>query len=202
MSCHENDFKACLRAGKCATTGMDTVGTAPASLFSYLAIQAFSPDLVISVGTAGGFRSKGAGIADIFVATATVNHDRRIPIPGFDEYGIGKSLTVSAPNMREALGFKSGVVSSGNSLDYTAEDMKLMMEHKAAVKEMEAAAVSWSASFFKCPVLCLKSVTDIVDGHKPAQEEFLENLHKAADALQESVPHALEFIAGKKLSEL
>lgn len=181
---------------------MDTVGTAPASLFSYLAIQAFSPDLIISVGTAGGFKSKGAGIADIFVATATVNHDRRIPIPGFDEYGIGKSLTVSAPNMRKALGFKSGVVSSGNSLDYTAEDMKLMVEHKAAVKEMEAAAVSWSASFFKCPVLCLKSVTDIVDGHKPAQEEFLENLHKAADALQESVPHALEFIAGKKLSEL
>ena len=181
---------------------MDSVGTAPASLISYLAIQAFKPDLVMSVGTAGGFKARGASIADIFVATATVNHDRRIPIPGFDTYGIGRNATLSAPNMRRMLNLKSGVVSSGNSLDYTAEDMRLMMEHEAAVKEMEAAAVSWSASLFKCPVLCLKSVTDIVDGDKPAQEEFLENLHKAADALQAVVPKALEYMAGKRLSEL
>ncbi len=34
------------------------------------------------------------------------------------------------------------------------------------------------------------------------QEEFLENLHRAADALQATVPKVLEFIAGKRLSEL
>lgn len=192
----------CLYTGKCESTGMDTVGTAPASLFSYLAIQTFSPDIVMSVGTAGGFKSRGASIADIFVATATLNHDRRIPIPGFDAYGVGKNYTVPAPAMRKFLGFSCGVVSSGNSLDYTQEDMKMMMEHQAAVKEMEAAAVSWSASLFKCPVLCLKSVTDIVDGDRPAQEEFLENLHKAADALQAAVPRALEFMSGKMLSQL
>lgn len=188
--------------GKCKDTGMDTVGTAPASLFTYLAIQAFSPDIVVSAGTAGGFKSKGASIADIFVATATVNHDRRIPIPGFQEYGVGKRLTLSAPAMRRELGLKAGVVSSGNSLDYTREDMALMEQHEAAVKEMEAAAVAWSASFFKCPLICLKSITDIVDGDKPAQDEFLENLHKSADALQAIIPKALQFMAGKKLSEL
>ena len=32
-------------------------------------------------GTAGGFRSRGAAIADVFVSTGMVNHDRRIPIP-------------------------------------------------------------------------------------------------------------------------
>ena len=36
-------------------------------------------------------------------------------------------------------------------------------------------------------ILALKSVTDIVDGDRPAQEEFLENLHRAAQALQVSV---------------
>lgn len=34
------------------------------------------------------------------------------------------------------------------------------------------------------------------------QDEFLENLHKAADALQHLIPQVIEFIAGKRLSEL
>lgn len=34
------------------------------------------------------------------------------------------------------------------------------------------------------------------------QEEFLENLHKAAEALQHTVPRVVEFIAGKRLSQL
>lgn len=188
--------------GKCPGTGMDTVGTAPASLFSYLAIQAFSPDIVVSAGTAGGFKARGAHIGDVFVATATVNHDRRIPIPGFDVYGVDKRRTLTGKKLREALGLKGGVCSSGNSLDYTSEDMKLMTEHCASVKEMEAAAIAWSASLFDIPLLCLKSITDIVDGDKPPQEEFLENLHKAAESLQRVVPQALEFMAGKRLSDL
>jgi hypothetical protein len=129
---------------------VDNVGTVPAALTAYLAIQAFQPDIVISAGgfagtgrdrpgqgawicatgacflaagclpwpcpappgwrgsglvlvlqhpklpvfqhadcgefraaagTAGGFRSRGASIADVFVSTSMVNHDRRIPIP-------------------------------------------------------------------------------------------------------------------------
>ena len=36
------------------------------------------------------------------------------------------------------------------------------------------------------PFLALKAITDIVDGERPAQEEFLENLHMAAQALQVS----------------
>ncbi len=60
---------------------MDNVGTVPAALTAYLALQAFDPDLVISTGTAGGFGAQGAAIGDVFLSTATVNHDRRIPIP-------------------------------------------------------------------------------------------------------------------------
>lgn len=188
--------------GKCRETGMDNVGTVPAALTAYLAIQAFQPDVVISTGTAGGFASRGAAIADVFVSTASLNHDRRIPIPGFDIYGVGKYDALPTPNLRAALGLKAGVVSSGNSLDYTAEDMARMVEHEAAVKEMEAAAVAWTASLFRCPFFCVKAVTDIVDGDRPAADEFLENLHKAAEALQEVVPRVLEFIAGKSYSEL
>ena len=59
-----------------------------------------------------------------------------------------------------------------------------MDENNATVKEMEAAAIAWAAHFFNTPVLALKSITDIVDGDRPPQEEFLENLGKAALALK------------------
>ena len=43
--------------------------------------QAFHADLIVSVGTAGGFAARGAKIGDVFVATGFANHDRRIPLP-------------------------------------------------------------------------------------------------------------------------
>jgi hypothetical protein len=53
---------------------------------------------------------------------------------GFDKYGIGHYDALPTPALQQALGLKCGVVSSGNSLDYTAEDMELMTEHEASVK--------------------------------------------------------------------
>jgi nucleoside phosphorylase len=67
--------------GKDSEHSVDNVGTVPAALSTYLACQRFQPDLIISVGTAGGFQSQGAAIGDVFLGTTIVNHDRRIPIP-------------------------------------------------------------------------------------------------------------------------
>ena len=49
---------------------------------------------------------------------------------------------------------------------------------------MEASGIVWVTHLYDVPFLALKSVTDIVDGERPPQEEFLENLHKAVGALQ------------------
>ena len=75
-------------------------------------------------------------------------------------------------------------MSSGNSLDYSKEDWDQLSSIGAAVKEMEAAGISWVTHLHDVPFLALKAITDIVDGDRPAQEEFLENLHAAAKALQ------------------
>mmetsp|Transcript_2039 Transcript_2039/g.3190 ORF Transcript_2039/g.3190 Transcript_2039/m.3190 type:complete len:248 (-) Transcript_2039:609-1352(-) len=188
--------------GKCNAHGVDNVGTVPAALATYLATQAFKPDLIISTGTAGGFKSQGAAIGDVFVSSAVMNHDRRIPIPSFEQYGVGRIVTQPCPNLVKGLNLKLGVVSSGNSLDFTDQCMAIMKAEGAAVKEMEAAAVAWTAHLFGVPMLCIKSVTDIVDGDRATQHEFLENLSAAAASLQGTLPKVLEFIAGKPLSAL
>ncbi len=49
--------------GRCATNNVDNVGTVPAALSSYLAIQMLKPDVVISAGTAGGLKAQ-VGVSD------------------------------------------------------------------------------------------------------------------------------------------
>ncbi|CAL5224332.1 g7003 [Coccomyxa viridis] len=191
-----------VRNGKCQLHGVDNVGTVPAAVTAYLAVHEFKPDLVISVGTAGGFKAKGAAIGDVFMATAFANHDRRIPIPGFDKYGVWRVDALAAPNLKAALKLKEGVVSSGNSLDYSKEDWDQLESIGAAVKEMEAAGISWVTHLHDVPFIALKAITDIVDGDRPAQEEFLENLHAAAKALQDVISPVMEFVAGKSIKDL
>lgn len=175
-------------SGRDAEHGVDLIGTVPASLAAYLACQAFNPDLIISAGTAGGFKARGAAIGDVFVSTGKIHHDRRIPLPGFDALGLGYAASTPTPAMQAALGLKAGIVTSGNSLDYTDKCMEIMTRHEAAVKEMEAAAIAWVAQLFGKPMFCVKAVTDIVDGDRATQDEFLENLHAAAAALQQTLP--------------
>lgn len=188
--------------GKCKKFGVDNVGTVPAALTAYLAIQEFQPDLLLSVGTAGGFKSIGAAIGDVFVGTASAHHDRRIPLPGFDKYGVGLYDAIPTDKLATALQLKTGVVSSGNSLDWVKEDMDLMNANNATVKEMEAAAIAWAAHQFDTPFFSIKAITDIVDDDRATEEEFLENLHAAATALQQTLPKVLEWISNKSLSEL
>jgi 5'-methylthioadenosine nucleosidase len=188
--------------GKCDRFGVDNVGTTPAALYSYLAVKHCEPDLIINAGTAGGFKAKGAGIGDVFLSTHLAHHDRRIPIPGFTAYGIGSHDSHEAPNLALHLRAKTGVVTTSNSLDHTEEDDKHMLANDAAVKDMEGAAIAWVAEQTKTAMIAVKVVTDIVDGERATEEEFMENLGTAAKSLQDVLPKVVEFVAGKKLDEL
>jgi len=109
--------------GKALGFGVDSVGTVPAALTAYNVCITLEPDVLINAGTAGGFKAKGGAIGDVYLATAFKNHDRRIPIPGFDAYGVGTSSAAACPALRAAMGFKDGIVSTGNSLDATPMDL-------------------------------------------------------------------------------
>jgi 5'-methylthioadenosine nucleosidase len=77
-----------------------------------------------------------------------------------------------------------------------------MEENNASVKDMEAAAIAYVAELANVPFFGFKVVTDIVDGDRPTQEEFFENLAAASASLQEKIPKVIDFVVGKKLSEL
>lgn len=185
-------------------TNVDNCGTVPAAMATYLALsKAVDADILINAGTCGGFKRKGAAIGDVFLTTGVAHHDRRIPIPAFTPYGIGRidsKLNLAA--LAENHDYKTGVCTTGNSLDKTDEDDKHMMANDASVKDMEAAAIAWTCEMHGKPFLGVKVVTDIVDGDVPTQDEFLANLQAASKSLQEALPKVLDYVYGKKHDEL
>ncbi|XP_006655705.1 5'-methylthioadenosine/S-adenosylhomocysteine nucleosidase-like [Oryza brachyantha] len=188
--------------GKDPALGVDCVGTVSAALVTYASIQSLKPDLIINAGTAGGFKAKGAGIGDVFLASDAAFHDRRIPIPVFDMYGIGARKTFATPNILKELGLKVGKLSTGDSLDMSPHDESAILNNDATVKDMEGAAVAYVADMFSTPAIFVKAVTDIVDGEKPTAEEFLQNLVAVTAALDKTVTEVVDFISGKCLSDL
>lgn len=72
----------------------------------------------------------------------------------------------------------------------------------ASVKDMEAAAIAWTAALSNTPFIAVKVVTDIVDGDRPTEVEFFENLATAATSLQVMIPKVVEFVVGKSLCML
>lgn len=185
-------------------TGVDNVGTVPAALASYLALQKLDGkvDLLINAGTCGGFKRKGAEIGDVFLTTASTNHDRRIQIPDFVPYGIGKLDSTDVSELAKTLNFKTGICTTGNSLDKHDVDELHMKENDASVKDMEAAAIAWSCNLHETPHFGIKVVTDIVDGDVPTHHEFLANLQTAAKSLQNALPKVIEYICANVQSDL
>ena len=166
---------------------VDAIGTLPASLTTYLAIQKTNPKIVISAGTCGGFIARDGFIGEVILADRCVFHDRRIPLEGFMKYGIGDFSVANLHTIAERLGFKIGAVSTGDSLDSQPADLDFMNAVNAVAKDMEAAAVAWACALNEVPFTALKVTTDLVDGEITTEEEFVTNLQYASNRLSEGI---------------
>lgn len=180
-------------------TGVDCIGTTAAALSTQVAldrcrtIAGRHPELLLSVGTAGGWQRAGAVIGDVYLAwDRFVYHDRRIDIPGFDAFGRGDLPAADLRDHAEHLGCRLGVVTTGDSLDESPEDASRIEASGAEVKEMEAAAVAWTAGLHGVDVGAVKAITDLVDHPAPTAEQFRANLAAAATALRETTVALLE----------
>jgi len=186
--------------------GVNNVATTAAAVATYAAVAAFGThDLVVSAGTAGGFRGVGAAVGDVYLSSKCVFHSRRIPTDGsgaesYEEYGFGHYRSPQLGALASAAGLKVGVISTSDSLDCTPMDLELMRSEGAAVKEMEAAAVAWVCQTLGVPFVALKAITDIVDGEHATRGEFEANLEIASQALQERAAAVLALLARTPLS--
>lgn len=181
---------------------VDCVGTAAAALTTQVALAAAieqwgtDPDLVLSIGTAGGWSRADTSIGDVYLAwDRFVCHDRRIDLPGFMEFGRGDHPAADLRPHAEALGCRLGVVSTGDSLDESPNDAALILASGAEVKEMEAAAVAWVCRLHGVPCGALKAITDLVDSPVATAEQFTQHLAAASEALRVTTLALLDRLA-------
>lgn len=85
--------------GKDIRHAVDNVGTVPAAVSTYIAVSTYKPDLIINAGTAGGFQRVSGRIGDVYICNTFNNHDRRINMPGFVEYGVGQHTSLPVSNI-------------------------------------------------------------------------------------------------------
>jgi 5'-methylthioadenosine nucleosidase len=181
--------------GKNKDTGLDLIGSEAATLATFQAVKEFQPQLIINAGTAGAFEQKGARVGEVYLSRdRVVFHDHRVPIPGWDHQSEGHFPVWDTGQLRE-LGFKYGIVTTGNSLDMPEEDEKNIRLLGGEIKDMEAAAVAWVAFLHDIPVFCVKAVTDLVDSGQPTPDEFLKNLRLATNNLCDGCERIILFLA-------
>ena len=171
-------------------TGVPCIGTTAAALTTTVALNlgpGREPDLVLTVGTAGGWARAGAAIGDTYVPWPHFAcHDRRIDLPGFQAFADGNIAAADLRSHAEALGCRLAVVTTGDSLDESPTDRERIIENGGEVKEMEAAAVAWVATLHGVPVGGVKAITDLVDADEPTPAQFQENFAAASTSLRET----------------
>lgn len=182
--------------GRDPVSGVPAIGTTAAALTTHVVLNLDDvprADLVLSVGTAGGWARNGSVVGDTYFAWPHFTcHDRRIDLPGFQAFGDGDLAAVDLRTHAEALGCGIGIVTTGDSLDESAVDRERIIVNNGVAKEMEAAAVAWVAHLHGVPVGGVKTITDIVDSGAPTPAQFGANLAVAAEALHRTTLALLE----------
>jgi nucleoside phosphorylase len=143
---------------------VQNVGTQAAALSTYLGINYFHPDLVISIGTAGGVEANDAKEKDIYLSHKIYFYDRRLPLKGYDEYGLGAYPSADVSTLVDNVGFKQGIVCSGDSFDENPMDYDIFVKEKCSAIDMEAAGVAWVSMLMNIPMIAIKGVTNYVRG--------------------------------------
>lgn len=178
--------------------GVDRLGPVHAAAALARAFAAGRPDLVVNMGTCGGFEAHGQRIADLVVVRDTLFHDARVALDGYDRLARAHTRLSPSDAQLDALGARLapgvhiGLASTGASLDATTDELALFLRTRALAKDMELAALAVACREAQVPLAALKGVTDLVDHHEPTHEAFLRNLKTTSDRVAAA---AGEFIA-------
>lgn len=171
---------------------VQNIGTQAATLSTYLGISSFHPDLVVSIGTAGGVKPNGAQLRDIYISEQIHFYDRRISGIGYQEYGLGgfKSAIITMDNREQV---KKGVICSGDSFDENKTDYDMFIKLHCAAIDMEAAGVAWVSMLTHTPMIAMKGITNFVRG-PDIHQQYEQNVHSVSNDLAKELKVLLSIL--------
>jgi 5'-methylthioadenosine nucleosidase len=183
--------------------GVDLIGTDGATISAMFAMTAFDPDLVITAGTAGGRRSETMKIGDVVLARDRfVYHDRRIPLSGFQELGVGSFPALPVDSMAAELGYQMGVISTGNSFGETVEELVMLEQSGAIAVDMESASVAAVCEMYGVPVTGIRVISNFMHDGDSAATEFEQELQDSVAILAAAVEAGVRFCVPREVAQL
>jgi len=213
---HVREQCGTLRQKEGAGVKVNRVGVVPAALSTWEGIRIFKPDLILSVGTAGGVHARGIRQRQVYLSENPVQYydrliDFRAPgdefeVTNYKCFGIGSHPVLPCKKLAAELNIPFAKVGTGSSFAHPEGNVKVQHDENAvAVKEMECAAIAEVADIFNIPFLAVKGVTDYVDIHTTTEslnDEFSSNLGPVSDLVAESTVKIINFMLGKTVSDL
>ncbi len=172
---------------------VQNIGTQAATLSTYLGIEYFHPDLIISIGTAGGVAENGSQLKEIYASQKIYFFDRRIALKGYHEYGLGGYKSTSFPVIDKKIGLKSGIVCSGDSFDDNETDYAMFIKNHCSAIDMEAAGVAWVSMLTKTPMFAMKGITNFVSGEN-VHEQYQKNISGVTLSLTKKLEEFLSLL--------
>ncbi|RMH25168.1 MAG: hypothetical protein D6692_11610, partial [Planctomycetota bacterium] len=166
--------------------------TNPATLATHLIATHLHPRAILVAGAAGG-SSKHTDIARVHLIDRAYYHDRRIPLPGFDTYARGPEPLHHSDQLAAAFGATIATISTGNAIDTLPAELDFFNTHNITVKDMETAAIAWTANLHAIPTLALRAITDFYD-HPTPETQFLANFKASLDALAHAVAQGIDSV--------
>lgn len=147
-------------------------GKISASASTQYTIDTLHPDLVINLGTCGGFEGYSSHDQTI-IATKTVVYDivekMGDPAEAIMAYAT-KIETDWLQDMPENT--QKGILVSADR-DVVSEDLKQLTQHQAVAADWESGAIAWTAKRNDVPVIIARGVSDMISEH---QAEAFNNL--------------------------
>jgi nucleoside phosphorylase len=178
--------------GHDSKSGADLIGTTPATLATSLIVEKLDPRMILIAGAAGGC-SEATRVGHVYLIERAFHHDRRIPLPEFEEYAHGPEHLHANPHLAEAFDAQIATISTGNALDTLDWELSFFRENGITVKDMETASIAWTANLSAVPVMALRSITDHYD-HPAPESQFLSNFEHALRNLADSVANGLNHL--------
>lgn len=156
-------------------------------------INALSPDLLINIGTCGGF----AGYAkkgDHIIAERTIVYDivekMGDPLEALTAY----STAVDVDWLPSELPSKTrkGIMLSADR-DVVSEDLAELYKHDGIAADWESGAIAWTAHRNNVPVIIIRGVSDMISEHDAEAFNNLEVFLKGTEVVMKSLLEQLPF---------
>ena len=180
----------------------DSIGPENSAVATYIGINSYKPDLIISAGNAGAFQKVENKeiefkLGDVCYSKEPIGFiDREIILDEFKDYMVGKYDIVQLKQIFSDLGFKEAVIGTTSSFhDFCAG---YSMKKGIDLQDMEAAAIQKIAFYMRIPFLAIKIVVSLNYGKDVPEEitkRFFEHVGEKSDILAGELKKMIDLMA-------